>query len=165
MTPLLEQFLSNLPTHTFEKVTDGEFNKNIWIPHDLSKFVRIQWALDSRASANKPSLPDIIQGIVAIGYNEILELLDNEEGITFSKRHSRDAEDGDSQQYSIRMNEECRNHLADIVKWVQNGTIKYDDNAVFNMSDAMIALLEAGTNRIIANNHVTNNMWNAPITD
>lgn len=133
----------------FPRVEGKATNKNVWIPAEISSFIRIQWALDNRPAVNKARVTDIVQGLVDRGYWLVINMLEGEglsakKTVSFDMVHTRNLDDGDSQQYAVPMNDTCRKSLASIVKMVELGDIEFLGGDAFNMSDAMINLLLYG---------------------
>lgn len=150
----MEDFNFEFPTLLFDRVK-GESNKNIWLPSGVTKFVKIQLALDERPALNKARQNDVVIGLVSLGFSSVEEVVKNEYGkalepsIEMRKLHFRESMTDTLYQHSLQLTADCKTQLKKVVEWVKSGRIIYNNEADFNESDALINLCQIAISSII----------------
>lgn len=144
----------DFPALLFERV-NGESNKNIWLPSGVTKFVKIQLALDERPALNKARQNDVVIGLVGLGYSIVESFVLNEIGkdlepsVEMKKLHFRESVTDTLYQHSLQLTSDCKAQLKKVVEWVKTGRIIYDQEADFNESDALINLCQIAISSVI----------------
>lgn len=144
----------DFPSLQFDRV-EGKSNKNIWLPSDVTKFVKIQVALDERPTRNKARQNDVVMGLVSMGYSIVEECVKNEKAknlepsYEFKKLHTRESEGDSLFQHSLKLTTDCKAQLSKVVTWVEDGRLEYNSDADFNESDALINLCKIAIGSII----------------
>ncbi len=144
----------DFPSLQFDRV-EGKSNKNIWLPSDVTKFVKIQLALDERPTRNKARQNDVVMGLVALGYGMVNEWMTDERvrklvpEFEVKKLHTRESEGDSLFQYSLKLTKDCKDQLKKVVEWVESGDLAYNSDADFNESDALINLCKIAISSII----------------